>query len=73
MTNCLSDVQERSLLHSKMKKVEVIRKKTRGDIARELRIQEAERQHQLDKAMENERKRVLSQFYDDHQFKKPEK
>ena len=56
-----------------MKKVEVIRKKTRGDIARELRIQEAERQRQLDKTMENERKRVLSQFYDDHAFKRPEK
>ena len=56
-----------------MKKVETIHKKTRGDFARELRIQEAERQHQLDKSMEDERKRVMSQFYDDHQFKKPEK
>ena len=56
-----------------MRKVEVIRKKTRGDIARELRIQEAERQRQLDKTMEQERQRVMSQFYDDHRFKKPEK
>ena len=56
-----------------MRKVDEVHKKTRGDIARELRIQEAEKQRQYREQMKTEKQRLLAQFNEDHQFKRPEK
>ena len=58
------DDQERRLLQEKTRIVDTKREKTRGDIAREIRIQEAEKRQRQKK----EKERLMAQFNSDHHF-----
>ena len=58
------DDQERRLLQEKTRIVDTKREKTRGGIAREIRIQEAEKRQRQKK----EKERLMAQFNSDHHF-----
>ena len=62
------DDQERRLLQEKTRIVDTKREKTRGDIAREIRIQEAEKRQRQKKEAEKEKERLMAQFNSDHHF-----
>ena len=57
---------------SKTQIVEKKRERTRADIAREIRIKEAEKAKQYRELAKQERKRLLQQFDADHKFQRSE-
>ncbi len=56
------------MLQEKTRVVDVVREKTRADIAREIRIQEAEKKKAERKKAEKEKAMLMAQFNSDHHF-----